>query len=406
MDTLGYGRAMRPEAGSRPLLLVDAAVALALTAVYVVFVRLGSDDGQASYAGPHWLGYLVAAAVGLPVAARRLRPVPVLATVVAALVVATMLDMVREPYAAAGLAAYLVALAEPTRRSTAALAVTLPVAGVAVYVGGAVLTPTEDPEGALGLVALVVLVVGGAWTAGFLVRGRRADAERRRRSESERSLEQERLRVAREMHDIVSHHLSLIAVRAGVAGHVAEAEPGEARAALHDIEETSRSALDEMRRTLGVLRSDGAPRGPAPGLAGLDALAADARRAGVDVVLTVDRAAGLPEGMQATVHRIVQEALTNVVRHAAPTRCTVTVDVAEGADGTGDGRTGEVCVDVVDEGPPRGRRQEPEALPGGHGLLGVRERVGLHGGTLAAGPRPRGGFALSARLPVGDGRPA
>ncbi|MEL7976833.1 sensor histidine kinase [Isoptericola sp. F-RaC21] len=388
---------MRPDAGSRSLLLADVVAALALTAVYVVFVRMGPDDGQASYAGPLWLGYLVAAAAGLPVAARRLWPIPVLATVVAALVVATMLDIVREPYAAAGLAAYLVALAEPTRRSTAALAVVLPAAGAAVYVGGAVVTPTEDPQGAFGLVGLVVLVLGGAWTAGFVVRGRRAEAERRRRDESERALEEERLTIARELHDIVSHHLSLIAVRAGVAGHVADEEPAEARAALHDIEETSRSALDEMRRTLGVLRGDGDARRPAPSLGGLDALAADARRAGVDVVLSTDGASRLPAGVQATVHRIVQEALTNVVRHAAPTRCAVTVAAT-------DAGTAEVRVDVVDDGPPLGRRPGRRALPGGHGLVGVEERVGLLGGTFAAGPRPGGGFALSARWPVGEGR--
>jgi signal transduction histidine kinase len=123
-------------------------------------------------------------------------------------------------------------------------------------------------------------VIGGAWGAGFTVRGRRAEAAREQRRRSERALDEERLRIARELHDIVSHNLSLIAVKAGVAGHVAEADPRGARAALKVIEETSRSALAEMRRTLGVLRTEGAPLGPVPDLDGLGSLAAQAQRAG------------------------------------------------------------------------------------------------------------------------------
>ncbi|MEU2127468.1 sensor histidine kinase [Streptomyces sp. NPDC018352] len=387
------------------LQLLDLVAALTLTAVYAGFVRMGSGDGQAHYTGPLWTGYLVAAAVGLPIAVRRRRPLLVLAVVLAALAAASLLDIVREPYAAAGFGAYLVGLAEPARRSVPALAVALTVAGGAVYVGEAVVTPAEDPSGAVGVAGLVVLVIAGSWGAGRTVRGRRADAVRDERRRAERAVAEERLRIARELHDIVSHNLSLIAVKAGVAGHVADADPQEARAALKIIEETSRSALAEMRRTLGVLRGQGtqlgadtllapdapdAPLGPVPDLGRLDALGVEAGRAGTDIRFAVHGTEQLAEGMRVTVHRIVQEAVTNVVRHASPTRCRVTV----AAD------TREIRIDVVDDGPPAGRRRTGHELPGGHGLLGMRERVMMYQGSFAAGPRPEGGFAVSVRLPV------
>ncbi|WP_308406495.1 sensor histidine kinase [Streptomyces sp. AC602_WCS936] len=365
-------------------------MALALTAVYVGFARLTADDGQPTYAGPVWLGWLIAAAVGLPVAVRRRWPLAVLGTVLAALASASLLDLAREPFFAAGLAAYLVGLAEPARRSVPALVVTLPVACGAVYLGEAVITPAEDWRGAAGVAGLVLVVIGGAWGVGFIVRGRRADAERNERRRSEHALGEERLRIARELHDIVSHNLSLIAVKAGVAGHVAEADPQEARAALKVIEETSRSALAEMRRTLGVLRTESVPLGPAPGLDRLDSLAAEANEAGVYVDLAVHGTHGLADGTQLTVYRIVQEALTNTVRHAAPTRCLVTVE----AD------TREIRIDIEDEGPSPARPASGRRLPGGHGLLGMRERAMMYGGSFEAGPRPEGGFAVSVRLPA------
>ncbi|MEU9123446.1 histidine kinase [Streptomyces sp. NPDC048506] len=202
-----------------------------------------------------------------------------------------------------------------------------------------------------------------------------------------------RLRIARELHDIVSHNLSLIAVKAGVAGHVAQAAPQEAQAALKVIEETSRSALAEMRRTLGVLRTEGAPLGPVPDLDRLGSLAAEANRAGVEVDLTVHGTEGLAEGTQLTIYRIVQEALTNVVRHAAPTHCQITVE----AD------TREIRIDIEDAGPPPGGPPVNRQLPGEHGLLGMRERAMMYGGSFEAGPRQEGGFTVSVRLPA-EGR--
>jgi signal transduction histidine kinase len=310
--------------------------------------------------------------------------------VLAALTTASLLDLTHEPYAAAGLAAYLVGLAEPARRSVTALAVALPVAAGGVYLGEAVITPAEDRQGAVGVATLVLLVIGAAWTAGFVVRFRRAEARRQEQRLAERVLDRERLHIAREMHDIVSHNLSLIAVKAGVAAHVAQADPQEARTALRAIEETSRAALAEMRRTLGVLRTEGAPTSPAAGLGDLGHLAEEARQAGVDVDLTVRGADSLADGTQLTVYRIVQEGLTNAVKHAAPTRCRVTVAADSEA----------VRIDMVDEGPPDGSHLTAGELLGGHGLIGMRERALMYGGSVEAGTRPEGGFAVSVRLPV------
>jgi len=379
---------MRRTAGRR-LHAIDFAPALALTVIYVGFSRMTASDGQPTYGGPAWLAWLIAAAVGLPVAIRRSRPLPVLGVVLAALTAASLLDMTREPYAAAGLAAYSVGLAEPVRRSVSALAVALPVAACGVFLGEAVVTPAGGRQEAVGVAALAVLVVGGAWTAGFVIRLRRAEARREELRRDERVRDRERLDIARDLHDIVSHHLGLIAVRAGVAAHVARDDPQEARDALKAIEETSRAALTEMRRTLGVLRTEGAPLGPAPGLDGLDRLARETRRAGVDVELTVHGADLLTEGMQLTVYRIVQEGLTNTVRHAAPTRCRVRI--------TADGEA--VRVHIVDDGPTGGPRPST-GHPPGHGLAGMRERALTYGGTIEAGRRPEGGFAVSAHLPL------
>lgn len=388
------------DAPGRPLWAADLLAALALTAAYVTTAGLPGADGQPTYDGPAWFAWLVAAGVGMPVAVRRRLPVTVLGTVVVALTAATLLDITREPYVAAGLAAYLVGLAAPTRRSVAALTVTLPVAVGGVYVGEAVHTPSGPPEDAVGVATLVLLVVGGSWAAGRIVRGRRAAAEREVRRQAERALDEQRLQIARDLHDIVSHNLSLIAVRAGVAAHVADVDPQEARAALHAIEETSRAALTEMRRTLGVLRTGDAPLGPAPGIGDLGRLADDARRAGVDVDLAVHGAGVLTEGDQLTVYRVVQEGLTNAVRHAGPTTCRVAVVV----DGD------ELRVEVVDDGRaadgpgPEPTRTSPSPS-GGHGLNGIRERARLYGGSVEAGPQPDGGFAVRARLPLGrEGR--
>lgn len=381
------------------LLALDLVAALLLTAVYIGFAGMTAVDAQPAYTGPVWAGWVVACAVGMPVAVRRQWPLAATATALAGATAAALLDITREPCAAVALTLYLVALVEPPRRSVPALAVALAVSGAAVLAGEAVVTPAETWSGAIGIAATVWLILGASWAAGSVVRLRRAreeaDAERR----AEQGRVEERLRIARELHDIVSHSLSLIAVKAGVAGHVAQARPEEARDALRVIEETSRAAMIEMRRTLGVLRTDtpgsrGAALVPVPGLDDVPLLVEKAQQAGlvVDVDMTVPDA--LPAGIALAVHRIVQESLTNAVKYAAPARCRVEIEA--------DRR--EVRVDITDDGrggDGSGGDRGGGGLPsGGHGLVGMRERVMMYGGTFRAGPRPGGGFAVVARLPM------
>ncbi|MEV6394046.1 sensor histidine kinase [Streptomyces sp. NPDC051907] len=370
------------------LLALDLAAALLVTTTYAGFAQLSGSAAQPAYTGPVWAGVLVAATVGLPVAVRRRWPLPAVLTALAGGVAATLLDITREPWLPVGLTLYAVALAEAPRRSVPVLGVALAVSGVAVLTGEAVVTPAEMWSGAAGVAAIVWLVLGSGWAAGFVVRARRAREADRATRRTEHAIAEERLRIARELHDIVSHSLSLIAVKAGVAGHVAQRRPEEAVDALRVIERTSRTAMTEMRRTLGVLRTDtaAAPLSPAPDLDALGQLADQARQAGLDVDLSVRVPdGGLPAGVALAVHRIVQESLTNAVKHAAPARCRVRVE----ADLL------EVRIDVTDDG-VRGADRE---RPGGHGLVGMRERATMHGGTFSAGPRPEGGFAVSARLP-------
>jgi signal transduction histidine kinase len=225
------------------------------------------------------------------------------------------------------------------------------------------------------------------WTTGRAIYTRREYAAKSAVQLANAAVGDERLRIARELHDIVAHSMSLIAVKAGIANHVADQRPEEARDALRIIEATSRGTLTEMRRMLGVLRSETADLTPAPGLSGLPELAEQARMAGVDVTMTSPDTE-LPSGLEMSVYRIVQEALTNVVKHAGPVRCEVTV--------TANGK--EVRIDVTDNGPggPTGS---------GHGLIGMRERVMMYDGSFTAGPRPEGGFAVSARMPYSGDAP-
>ncbi len=289
------------------------------------------------------------------------------------------------PVSAIALVLYLVASAEPRRRSMAALAACAGSIALAVLVNRLVAGTDEDWSDAVFGLAFCCLVLVSGWTIGLTTRIRRQYTERSAAQLAQHAVAEERLRIARELHDIVAHSMSLIAVKAGIGNHVAEQRPEEAREALRVIEATSRTSLTEMRHLLGVLRSevDGPALAPAPGLAGIAALVARARSAGVTVSSAVDDTAELPDGVGLSVYRITQEALTNVVRHAGPARCSVTVAVTDET----------VRVEVANDGP----RVEPAA--GGHGLIGMRERVAVYGGTFDAGPRAGGGWRVSAVLP-------
>jgi signal transduction histidine kinase len=240
-----------------------------------------------------------------------------------------------------------------------------------------------------------------AWTAGVAVRGHhrhtqdlldhQAHQARAELERSRRELVDERMRIARELHDVVAHGMSVITVQAAFGRLVIDREPATAADALGVIETTGRESSAELRRVLNLLRDDEpADAGPAPGLAGLRELVDKVSAAGVAVRLTIEgMPRPLPPGLELSAYRIVQEALTNVVKHSGAEQAEVNVGYQP--DG--------LVLHILDEG--RGGR----VTSSGHGLVGMRERVALFGGALDAGPRPEGGFRVSARLPAPAGIP-
>jgi signal transduction histidine kinase len=270
----------------------------------------------------------------------------------------------------------------------------------AIVIGLAVVAVVGTPGVSRVELALNFASFAAAYLFGSTMRNRRLYAEqlearasaleRDRNEETRRALAEERLRIAQELHDVVAHSMGVIAVQAGVGAHVIDSEPGEAKKALEAISQTSRSALVEIRRMLGVLREDqGASYVPAPGLADLHRLVRDVASAGLHAEVRVEGiTTKLPLGVDLTAYRIVQEALTNVLKHAG--RATATVIV--GYEGTA------LRLEILDDG----RGVNGRATPGGHGLVGMRERVGMYGGSFEAGPRTGGGYRVAVRLPYGE----
>lgn len=364
------------------LVLLDICAAVAFTAVLLTFAFSGRHPAPGV---PGWAVWLVEAAVGLPVTARRLWPVPAFLAALAASLVAAVLGLQYGYFASPAAALYLVALTRPGPARLSASGAGL-LTGAAVVAAGI----AGSRSGAGTAAVIGVAATAGAWTVGQAVRERRAHLRAESERLAERAVGEERLRIARELHDVIAHSMSLIAVKAGVANHVAGSRPEEAADALRVIEDTSKQALTEMRRLLGVLRTDHTQQdelAPAPSLGDLPKLARRAAGAGVRVALDLRAEPDLPAGVGLSAYRIVQEALTNVIRHAAPARCEVTVTA----------RNGEVRIEVVDDGP--GWRAPLAGHHPGHGLAGMRERALACGGEFTAGPRNGGGFQVKARLP-------
>ena len=231
--------------------------------------------------------------------------------------------------------------------------------------------------------------------AGIAVANRRAyvDSIRdRAEQDARRRLDEERLRIARELHDVVAHTMATINVQAGVAAHVLPTRPEAAAESLQAIKTASKEGLRELRAILNVLRQadDADPTQPAPGTAQLEDLIAGARRAGLETTLTVTGdPVPLPAAVDLAAYRIIQESLTNTIRHAGPATAAVALGYA----------SHELHIDVTDTG----RGQAVIAGNGdGHGLAGMRERAAAVGGTVEAGPGPAGGFRVAARLPLAD----
>jgi signal transduction histidine kinase len=284
--------------------------------------------------------------------------------------------------------AYLTAAVRGHRFAAVAAAV----AGLAVFPWlDAVLRDRPGPSfvGVAGLAAWLLVLLGAA-EAVRIRRERAAEAARIQEEEARRRASEERLRIARELHDALGHHLSLISVQSGVALHLNEQLPEQARSSLSAIKQASKEALGELRSVLDVLRQEDepAPRTPTSTLARLDELVSQAAAAGLEVRTEVDGdVRSLPFGVDVAAFRIVQEALTNVARHAGPATATVRVAYGE--------RDLTVEVDDDGRGHPAGNGDGS-----GKGIVGMRERVATLGGDLEAGPRPGGGFRVRARLPL------
>ena len=260
-------------------------------------------------------------------------------------------------------------------------------AGYGSYLVATVVDPKPGPAPAIVHMALVAGWLAVVLAVAELVRTRReraAELARAEEDEERRRVGEQRLRMAQELHDVLAHNISLINVQAGVALHLIDEQPEQARTALANIKEASRDALHELRTALDVLRHGDAPRAPAPRLADLDTLIAGVRAGGLDVRIERHGAPEpLPSAVELAAYRIVQEALTNVTRHARARAVTVRL-------GYGDGVTVEVVDDGV--GGPAGP---------GNGIAGMRERAAALGGTVEARSRPGGGFGVVAHLPGG-----
>ncbi|SEC85365.1 sensor histidine kinase [Streptomyces sp. TLI_105] len=336
--------------------------------------------------------FLTAVAVGLTLPLARRNPLAALGLLLTGLFAAatTRPDAVLLylPVLAADAVVGRVAAARPLR-------VLLPAAlgALAVQIAAATYT-TSGQDVFVSTITALALALLTAGLLGRSVRERRSHTAELRAATTAEAVAAERLRIARELHDVVAHSIGVIAIQAGVGRRVIETQPAEARKALATIESTSRETLAGLRRTLGALRgADGrpAPRDPAPGLADLERLAAATADAGVRVELRHlgNPDAALPPEVDLAAYRIVQESLTNVVRHAATPTCRVTVER----------RTDTLLVEIADDG----RGAPGGDAVGGYGLAGMRERAALLGGSLTAGPRPGGGFHVTALLPLPAG---
>ncbi|MEU4773353.1 histidine kinase [Micromonospora sp. NPDC023644] len=362
---------------------VSTVVALAITA------NVGGDRGRDVPA------YLFAVGLGALVLLRRRAPTTVLVV------------------SAAGLVAYYVAGYPPVGLALPLAAALYSAAeagqlrwAVLVGLGLLVLSTAFRAMGGTSVAYLIgfelassVAIMAAAIALGDGVRSRRLrrreqrwrlrQLERDHAREAARRVEEERLRIARDLHDVIAHHISVISLHAGVADEALDDDPAAARAALGHVRSATTQVARELRTTLGLLRDPAVaePRQPVAGLAGLDALAAGARATGLRVAVhRRGELTGLPAAVDSTAHRLIQEALTNTLRHAGAS--SVEIDVVRGPRA--------LAVAVRDDG--RGQRED---APRGYGLGGMRERTALLGGTITAGNRPGGGFEVRAELPLG-----
>ena len=369
---------------------VDAVFAAVLLLAGVLAAVFGEDKARGAQ-------LISMVGVTVPVAFRRRRPIAAALTMALALLLATALG--GAPTQATGIVALIALVSGAYMLGARTQGRVLAAGTIALIVALAVDAIVEESQTVSALLFFTFFVVGLPVAAGQATRSRaqladeladRAVAlERAREGEAQAAVQEERARIARELHDVVAHDVSVMVVQAAAAKRIVEREPDRAEEAIVSIEGTGREALAEMRRLLGVLRrgDEDLALAPQPSLSRVDALLARTRAAGLDVAL--ERSgddAPLPAGVDLAAYRVVQEALANVVRHARAEHATVRL--------TYDPRA--VVVEVVDDG----RGAADGGGKAGHGLIGLRERVDLYGGDFEAGPRAEGGFGVRARLPV------
>jgi signal transduction histidine kinase len=375
------------------VVVFDGLVVALAGVVVVVGTRQAAPWTGGARALDPWAYALMAAAVAA-LAARRVWPLATLVVTVALSVAYLAAGYPVGPFfLAPAIAMYSLAARWPVRGSLVAVAV-----GVVALLAGHTLGLVD----AGGDVLLAQTAQGAPWAAGWLglpwaigtvVRLGREGATRDREEEARRRAYEERLRVARDVHDVVGHGLAVINMQAGVALHVLGKRPDQAEVALQAIKTASKDALDELRATLAVFRQPdeaGPPRRPTPGLDQLESLTADMADSGlpIELLVTGERTC-LSGAVDLAAYRIVQESLTNVLRHAG--KATATVRVTHELD--------TLDLEITDDGRGRGPRGDGQV---GQGLTGMRERAAAVGGTLEAGPREGGGFRVHARLPSGE----
>jgi signal transduction histidine kinase len=371
--------------------VMDAIITTPFLLVGTIVMLVGDTTG--GFREPGAVAVALTWAAILPYYFRRRAPLPVLVVSTVALMTLVVRDYDSNVCAQIVLVGTYTVAAYGNARERALGALTI--AGALILLG---IVGTPDFNGADYIMNIAVFTA--AFFFGSTVRNRRlymesleerAKAlERERDEEAKRAVADERLRIAQELHDVVAHSMGVIAVQAGVGAHVCDQDPSEAKKALENIANVSRSTLTEIRRMLGVLREDdGAEYTPAPGLGDLERLVREVCAAGVDTHVTWEgKRTELPPGVDLTAYRVIQESLTNVLKNAGP---GPHVDVALRYE------PDVLRIEVVDDG----RGVNGRSNGGGHGLMGMRERVGVYGGSFEAGPHAGGGFRVAVSLPYG-----
>ena len=393
----------------------------ALAAVCAVLVYGVMVKGGGIYIFPldirlvgFWIPLLLAIVVALPLGLRRRDPVGalILALASCSVIVAVGDEISRGPFLPLAFVLFTVAATCRRRVAVAGLAASLAL----LVVQGLIMSFSGRGSGPATGVALILII---AWMIGITAQQRRSYTARVREQVATAAVTEERLRIARELHDVVAHSMTVAAVQAGFGEYVFDHEPAQARAALGAIQHVTREALADMQRLLGVLRQDGTGQpadgqartgrpgsgqepvrqlqlAPAPGLADLDRLVSTTAGAGVRVNVTkTGEHRDIPVMIDQSAFRIVQEALTNVVKHSGASSCRVGV----GYEDTG------LSVEITDHGAGPAAARDRSLAGGepngtGHGILGMRERVSLCGGEFSAGPLPERGFRVAAQFPL------